>query len=409
MASQDNTWTLSRVDLIAVAEELKTMRKLPAGPDYSRVMLQLGTLDKQSIACIQRIVRNLNISHMTFVNCSADVKHTGMLSTVIGRWFIENRTNSRSIELVSCAFDQSVLQSLHETCGIQIIVQGSTPLQSLKRGMMPCHTCRKAAGTLVCSQCKSIWYCSANCQAQDWRRHQPTCHVLARESIRVCRAVVPEQRPPDPIPTRSVKGCIPFKVIRPALRDSYRHLVLFAHGSGGSTADIRCTAASLRLPDTLCLLVRGPYIDVPNSGRYYFIDPIHRSKTSRERVRRTCYGLDILLQQCMALGWKEKDIYLVGFGEGGAAMIDFALCLRVPISGVFTLGSSLLLPGVGVDRNVYNDNGTRIRSLFAAHYNKSTSQLAASQAAMLKAALPSVHIDMGIYQLPGPVPPCCGV
>jgi len=37
-----------------------------------------------------------------------------------------------------------------------------------------CEVCAKEAPTR-CSRCRTAWYCSRQCQAQDWRRHKPAC------------------------------------------------------------------------------------------------------------------------------------------------------------------------------------------------------------------------------------------
>ena len=34
--------------------------------------------------------------------------------------------------------------------------------------------CEKS-GELRCARCKDIWYCSAECQKQDWKRHKAAC------------------------------------------------------------------------------------------------------------------------------------------------------------------------------------------------------------------------------------------
>ncbi|KAF4716209.1 hypothetical protein FOZ62_022228 [Perkinsus olseni] len=37
-----------------------------------------------------------------------------------------------------------------------------------------CQTCG-GAGTLLCSRCKNVYYCSVKCQRQDWKLHKKTC------------------------------------------------------------------------------------------------------------------------------------------------------------------------------------------------------------------------------------------
>ena len=38
----------------------------------------------------------------------------------------------------------------------------------------PCHIC-SAAATKRCSLCKSVWYCSRECQVADWKSHKTDC------------------------------------------------------------------------------------------------------------------------------------------------------------------------------------------------------------------------------------------
>lgn len=42
-----------------------------------------------------------------------------------------------------------------------------------------CKKCEKAAYKR-CSKCKSVWYCSRECQVGDWPTHKPTCNKLAK-------------------------------------------------------------------------------------------------------------------------------------------------------------------------------------------------------------------------------------
>lgn len=46
-----------------------------------------------------------------------------------------------------------------------------------------CHQCFEPAD-LVCSQCQVIWYCSADCQREDWKRGQPPHKMMCKNYIK---------------------------------------------------------------------------------------------------------------------------------------------------------------------------------------------------------------------------------
>ena len=43
-----------------------------------------------------------------------------------------------------------------------------------------CNKCQKQAFKR-CSKCKSVWYCSRECQVGDWPQHKEKCKKLAKE------------------------------------------------------------------------------------------------------------------------------------------------------------------------------------------------------------------------------------
>ncbi|KAG2139243.1 hypothetical protein DEU56DRAFT_944034 [Suillus clintonianus] len=43
-----------------------------------------------------------------------------------------------------------------------------------------CHTIMERP--LKCAKCKSVWYCSKECQKKNWSKHKPTCHEDERSS-----------------------------------------------------------------------------------------------------------------------------------------------------------------------------------------------------------------------------------
>jgi MYND finger len=38
-----------------------------------------------------------------------------------------------------------------------------------------CNTCGKTSSLMNCKRCKSVAYCSADCQRLDWKTHKPSC------------------------------------------------------------------------------------------------------------------------------------------------------------------------------------------------------------------------------------------
>ncbi|KAG1767628.1 hypothetical protein EDD22DRAFT_874672 [Suillus occidentalis] len=48
---------------------------------------------------------------------------------------------------------------------------------------LECTQCRtKLEKLLKCAKCKSVWYCSKECQKKHWSTHKPTCHEVERSS-----------------------------------------------------------------------------------------------------------------------------------------------------------------------------------------------------------------------------------
>lgn len=112
-------------------------------------------------------------------------------------------------------------------------------------------------------------------------------------------------------------------------RDAANLLLLF-HGLGDAPAAFARFAASLALPQTSALAVRGPLplpLDLPGRMWHDSFDADgemlndHRRSTSlareRHRLRRL---LHLLSSGC---GWSCERIFLFGYAQGGVAALDF--------------------------------------------------------------------------------------
>ncbi|XP_075522235.1 ubiquitin carboxyl-terminal hydrolase 15-like isoform X2 [Primulina tabacum] len=94
---------------------------------------------------------------------------------LLGKWSEASRRKER-INLIA-------KQAAEEALRVEDMAVGSViPLSSVPNGGR--HLCGRCSGpaTTRCSQCKSVWYCSGNCQIIHWRQvHKFECHQLANK------------------------------------------------------------------------------------------------------------------------------------------------------------------------------------------------------------------------------------
>eukprot|EP00580_Thalassiosira_gravida_P009865 CAMPEP_0201647910 /NCGR_PEP_ID=MMETSP0493-20130528/36658_1 /ASSEMBLY_ACC=CAM_ASM_000838 /TAXON_ID=420259 /ORGANISM="Thalassiosira gravida, Strain GMp14c1" /LENGTH=147 /DNA_ID=CAMNT_0048123429 /DNA_START=30 /DNA_END=473 /DNA_ORIENTATION=- len=57
------------------------------------------------------------------------------------------------------------------------------PSSTTNNNKYKCAVCQKPA-LKRCNQCKSIWYCSRNCQVSDWKSHKAQCKIIAADIAR---------------------------------------------------------------------------------------------------------------------------------------------------------------------------------------------------------------------------------
>ena len=49
------------------------------------------------------------------------------------------------------------------------------PDEEKSKKIVKCRRCRKETKLMKCAVCESVWYCGAQCQKEDWKRHKQFC------------------------------------------------------------------------------------------------------------------------------------------------------------------------------------------------------------------------------------------
>ena len=84
-----------------------------------------------------------------------------------------------------CSGDESWLCAAHKETGCSNAAYGGHPkgIKRLKRDTdsRRCEYCgAEKDKLLVCGRCKSVFYCSADCQRPHWKKHKKTCKKLVK-------------------------------------------------------------------------------------------------------------------------------------------------------------------------------------------------------------------------------------
>ena len=48
--------------------------------------------------------------------------------------------------------------------------------QSISYNTKSCNNCGKMENLKLCSRCRSVFYCSVDCQRSHWKQHKKTCN-----------------------------------------------------------------------------------------------------------------------------------------------------------------------------------------------------------------------------------------
>eukprot|EP00040_Diaphanoeca_grandis_P013982 m.70696 g.70696 ORF g.70696 m.70696 type:complete len:345 (-) comp24262_c0_seq1:20-1054(-) len=203
-----------------------------------------------------------------------------------------------------------------------------------------CHNCQKLPATSElrrCSKCKTVKYCSEDCQRNNWRTHKHVCMA-----------------PTDPTPSRQLT----FQCA-PKTTKGCSNVVIFLHGLGDTEKPFVKLAAKMALPQTQTICVRGP-VPILDIGFGWFpafeadgnlIDPMTAPQTTKNKtdqrrlngLRSTRVALHSLLES-LTDSFAAENIFLLGFGHGGIAAIDAAMTWKHKLGGVIAVSGGVFLP-----------------------------------------------------------------
>lgn len=150
--------------------------------------------------------------------------------------------------------------------------------------LRPCASCSSEPGKKRCAICKSVHYCSRECQRNHWKAHKKTCSkkVSVRSqsgsssppstsSTPLPVPIKPHQR--RPLKQSAMPSDLRYKYVKSA-DEVESNLIIFLHGAGDSYDPYLTFFRSMNLPQTSALGLTAPFALPLDMGRcwYPFID-----------------------------------------------------------------------------------------------------------------------------------------
>ena len=138
-------------------------------------------------------------------------------------------------------------------------------------------------------------------------------------------------------------------IIPPPNSQNPENVLLLLHGLGDTELAFTNFARQLHLPETVCIILRGPTPLPFELGGFHWGDDILFDQTTGEMELDTGFlralrliGEDILqktlLERC---GYSSREITLFGFGQGGMAALAIARHSTDELGGVVSIGGPL--------------------------------------------------------------------
>lgn len=69
------------------------------------------------------------------------------------------------------------------SCRIYRMVERRSKLQREVAGQSSCANCNSSGVSALCTACKDTWYCNADCQRADWKKHKARCRKCMMELV----------------------------------------------------------------------------------------------------------------------------------------------------------------------------------------------------------------------------------
>lgn len=126
----------------------------------------LPTLDiQEQIIVIEKYLKNTGASNVSFVReCHTEcilMCPDNLLKTPPIQWKIGNdlETTMKRINILRNHFNSIKMQN-----------------KSITYNTKSCNKCGKMINLKLCSRCRSVFYCSVDCQRSDWKLHKKNCN-----------------------------------------------------------------------------------------------------------------------------------------------------------------------------------------------------------------------------------------
>lgn len=206
----------------------------------------------------------------------------------------------------------------------------------------PCAECGKVVpAPNRCGRCKSVIYCSQECQYANWKAHKKSCQP---PSAQTDMGSLTFSKPSPPAPDHGLK----FQYLH-SPDNSDVNLLIVLHGNGDNEQNFGRYCSKWMLNLTAVLSVRAP-LPLGNQGQMWFPDAAAFgpdyvfAKGDRARIRPCVEAAELLVQIIRAAErqWPPHRIFVFGHGQGGVVAVEAASRYEKYLGCVVASGDCLL-------------------------------------------------------------------